>query len=740
MHGRESETEEILGKAYDARLVRRLLTALRPHRRLVGAAMLFMFLSTGVDLVLPYLTKIGIDRYLARLYLVYEGPAALCDSLAAADPGHVRYLPAEPGMLLVRKSQRSGIEESTHSLLVARGTVYPETFYLFPAAEQRGDVGSVRGGYWLVPEQNLSAVPPAALVRMRGADLAGTTRLAWIMGLLIVFGLVVGYGHVFTLQVAGQRVLYDLRTALFRHLQTLSLRFFDGNPTGRLVTRVTNDIEALNEMFSAVLLNLVKDVLLIAGTLAILFGMNTRLALTALVVIPGIVFVSVVFRSRVRGAYRAVRRHLAALNAGLAEDISGVKVIQAFRREAARRELFRRVNDDYFRANVRQLVIFGIFRPLVEILATAGVALVLVYGGRGVLGGTLTLGALVAFLSYVRGMFQPVADMSEKYNVMQSAMAAAERVYNILDTEPVITESPVARRGLVVGTKKERDSQTGHGPQREDAPDRGDGPQRGNATSTDHGPQRVDAPGRAHCGRVEFREVSFAYSPETPVLRQVSFTVEPGRSVAIVGPTGAGKTSILNLLCRFYDPDEGAILLDGIDLRELPFATLREEIAIVLQEAFIFSRPVHENITLGAPISDQHLRRAADMVQAREFIERLPGGYDSVMAERGATLSTGQRQLLCFARALAHDPRVLILDEATSSIDPATEQAIQAAIETLMRGRTSILVAHRLSTIQKADEILVLDGGRVRERGTHQELLARRGIYHNLYLLQYARG
>lgn len=239
---------------------------------------------------------------------------------------------------------------------------------------------------------------------------------------------------------------------------------------------------------------------------------------------------------------------------------------------------------------------------------------------------------------------------------------------------------------------------------------------------------------------MEFREVSFAYNPDTPVLRQVSFTVEPGRSVAIVGPTGAGKTSIVNLLCRFYDPDEGAILLDGTDLRELPFATLRDEVAIVLQEAFIFSRPVHENITLGAPITDERLRRAAEMVQAREFIERLPDGYDEVMAERGATLSTGQRQLLCFARALAHDPRVLILDEATSSVDPATEQAIQQAIEALMRGRTSILVAHRLSTIQKADEILVLDGGRIRERGTHQELLARRGIYHNLYLLQYARG
>jgi ATP-binding cassette, subfamily B, multidrug efflux pump len=728
MRGRESETEEVLGKAYDARLVKRLLTALRPHRKLVAAAMLFMFLSTGVDLVLPYLTKIGIDRYLARLYLVYEGPAALCDSLAAADPGRLRYLPAEPGMLLVRKSQRSGLEESTHRLLVARGTIHPETFYLFPATERRSDIGSKRGDYWLVPEQNLSAVPPAVLVRMRGADLAGIARLAGLMGLLIVFGLAVGYGHVFTLQVAGQRVLYDLRTGLFQHIQTLSLRFFDGNPTGRLVTRVTNDIEALNEMFSAVLLNLVKDVLLIVGTLAILFGMNTRLALTALAVIPGIVLVSVVFRARVRGAYRAVRRHLAALNAGLAEDISGVKVIQAFRREAARRELFHRVNDDYFRANVRQLVIFGIFRPLVEIFATAGVALVLVYGGRGVLGGTLTLGALVAFLSYVRGMFQPVADMSEKYNVMQSAMAAAERVYNILDTDPAITDSPAARQALVGEAPTERPLQREHGAPWGSTPRGGQDPHGG------------DAHLRGHSGRVEFREVSFAYNPETPVLRQVSFTVEPGRSVAIVGPTGAGKTSIVNLLCRFYDPDEGAILLDGTDLRELPFATLRDEVAIVLQEAFIFSRPVHENITLGAPITDERLRRAAEMVQAREFIERLPHGYGEVMAERGATLSTGQRQLLCFARALAHDPRVLILDEATSNVDPATEQAIQQAIETLMRGRTSILVAHRLSTIQKADEILVLDGGRIRERGTHQELLARRGIYHNLYLLQYARG
>ncbi len=698
MSGPEPDTEEILGKAYDARLMRRLLAALRPHRRLVAAAMAFMFLSTGIDLLLPYLTKIGIDRYLARLYQVYEGPPALCDSLVASDPAQSRYLPAEPGVLLVRKAENRRPGESAFRSAAARGVLHAQTYYLFPAAARRSDVGTVRGRYWLVPEPELSAVPPGTLTQIRGADLAGIVRLAWLMGLCIVFGLAVGYGHVLTLQMAGQRVLYDLRTALFRHMHTLSLRYFDGNPTGRLVTRVTNDIEALNEMFSAVLLNLVKDVLLVAGTLAILLGMSPRLALTALAVIPGIVLVSVFFRARVRGVYRAVRRHLASLNAELAEDVAGVKVIQAFRREPSRRERFRGINDDYFRANMRQLVIFGIFRPTVEILATAGVALVLVYGGGGVLRGTLTLGALVAFLAYVRGMFQPVADMSEKYNVMQSAMAAAERIYHILDTRPLITENPTAQA-----------SPAGASPQ-------------------------------APRGRVEFRAVSFAYQPETPVLRDVSFTVAPGRSVAIVGPTGAGKTSIMNLLCRFYEPDSGSILLDGTDLRELPFATLREEIAIVLQEAFIFSRSVEENIRLGAPMPEERLRRAAAMVQAQEFIERLPGGYGEIMAERGATLSTGQRQLLCFARALARNPRVLILDEATSSVDPATEQAIQQAIEALMRGRTSILVAHRLSTIQKADEILVLDGGRIRERGTHQALLARRGLYHNLYLLQYARG
>jgi ABC-type multidrug transport system fused ATPase/permease subunit len=494
------------------------------------------------------------------------------------------------------------------------------------------------------------------------------------------------------LQIAGQRSMYDLRMSLFRHIQSLSLEYFDRNPVGRLVTRVTNDIEALNDFFTAVLLTLVKDALLLFGTLGILLWMNARLALIAAVVLPMLALISIGFRVKFRGTFREVRRLLARLNADLAENLSGIKVIQIFRRERARFDLYQRINTDYFQANMRQLVLFGIFRPLVELVSAVGVALILVYGGFAVLRDALTLGALVAFLSYVRQMLRPIVDMSEKYNILQSAMASAERVFGVLDTAPRVVERPSAR------------------------------------------------PLEEPLGRVDFEHVRFSYSDEKPVLNDISFTVLPGRSVALVGPTGAGKTSILSLLCRFYDPIEGRILLDGVDLRDLRAASLRENIAIVLQDSFIFSRTVEENIRLGAKLNEERVRRVAEMVQANDFIERLPQAYDEVMAERGTTLSTGQKQLLCFARALARDPRVLILDEATSSIDPATERLIQNAIETLLRGRTSIVVAHRLSTIQKVDEILVIDDGRIVERGTHQDLLIRRGIYYNLYLLQYRVG
>jgi len=692
-HGNSSFADDsVEGKGYDSKLVKRLLHYVRPHRKLIFLAMFFMLVSSGVELLLPYVTKQGIDKYLARLYQVYIDTPAACDSLSNLEPAEGDFVFLSPDSLLIRKASMDGMDPAVSYLISSGGHLAQETYYLFPADRFEGETGRVQGDYWLVPERDLGKVPPDKLMSIRGKDVSGITRLALVfMGLLLV-SILAGYGHVMTLVVAGQRSMYDVRTELFNHIQTLSLNFFSKNPVGRLVTRVSNDVEALNEMFSAVLVNLVKDFLLIAGTITILLLMDWKLALISLSVLPVFTFVSILFRRKTRTIYRKVRKHLAELNSTIAEDISGVKVIQIFRQEKARKEKYLEVNDNYFKISMKQLYVFGVFRPLIEVIAQVGTAIVLVYGGLSAISGALTIGALVAFISYVRQMFRPISDMSEKYNIMQGAMASSERIFNILDTEPEVTQSPDALAPLKLK------------------------------------------------GEVAFEKVDFRYEADTPVLRDISFSVAPGKSIALVGPTGAGKSSIISLLTRFWDVDTGKILLDGTDIRDHSMETLRKNTSIVLQDAFIFSRSVADNIRLSSNLSMEEVRRAADMVQATEFIDKLPDGFDTVMAERGATLSTGQKQLICFARALAHNPRILILDEATSNVDPTTERLIQRAIDTLMKGRTSIIVAHRLSTIQKCDEIMVIDAGRILERGTHQELLAKRGIYYNLYLLQWGNN
>ncbi len=689
-HGSPFVEDAAGGKLYDRDLIRRLLRYVKPHRRLIFLAMFFMIVTAGIELLIPYITKVGIDNYLAKLYQIYSAPVAVCTEFVESSQDTTDFIPVSADtLLLVRKAALDRMDPSERVEMEEEGTLSRETYYLFPEDRYNGIAGSVIDGYWLVPERELSSVPISVIVDVRGDDIAGVSRLAWLLGLLILISLAAGYGHVMTLVIAGQRSMFDVRTELFRHIQRLSLNFYSQNPIGRLVTRVTNDIEALNEMFTAVLVNLVKDVILIVGTAIILFLLNWRLALVSLAVTPIFIIITVIFRVKARGAYRLVRKFLAKLNSRLSEDLSGIKIVQVFRQEKRRRDEYQETNKNYFKANMKQMVIFGVFRPLIEITASVGIALVLVYGGGSVLTGALTIGALVAFISYVRQMFQPLADISQKYNIMQSAMAAGERIFGILDTEPEITDKSSAKDTTLTGT-------------------------------------------------IEFDNVSFSYENDKKVLRHISFKVEAGKSVALVGPTGAGKTSIISLLCRFYDVDSGRILLDGIDLRDLPVQALRQSISIVLQDAFIFSRSIEDNIRLGQNLTKEDIREAADMVQVSPFIEKLPEGFDTVMAERGATLSTGQKQLICFARALAHDPRILVLDEATSNVDPATEQLIQNAIDVLMKNRTSIVVAHRLSTIQKADQILVIDDGRILERGNHQELLARRGIYYNLYLLQYA--
>ena len=692
MHGNPFVEDTVGGKLYDRTLIRRLLRYVRPHKKLIFLAMFFMLITAGVELLIPYVTKQGIDKYLAKLYQIYTAPAEVCTELEGSSADSTDFILAGADTtILVRKAALDSMDPSSRYQMEEDGKLSRETYYLFPEDSYNGTTGILIGDHWLVPERELSSVPLSVILDIRGDDIAGVSRLAWFLGILIAISLVAGYGHVMTLVIAGQRSMYDVRTELFRHIQELSLNFYSQNPIGRLVTRVTNDIEALNEMFTAVLVNVVKDFLLIAGTAAILFLLNVKLALISLAVTPIFIAVTVIFRMKARGAYRAVRKFLAKLNSRLAEDLSGIKIVQIFRQEKRRREEYRETNMQYFDANMKQLIIFGIFRPLIEITAAIGVALVLIYGGGNVLSGALTIGALVAFISYVRQMFRPLADISQKYNIMQSAMAAAERIFTILDTNPEITQT---------------------------------------ATAFDEGLS----------GRVEFQNVSFSYEEDNDVLKNVSFVLESGKSAALVGPTGAGKTSIISLLCRFYDVDSGRIVLDGKDIRNLPISTLRESISIVLQDAFIFSRSIEDNIRLGRDLTREEVRNAADMVQATSFIEKLPEGFDTVMAERGATLSTGQKQLICFARALAHDPRILVLDEATSNVDPATEQLIQNAIQVLMKNRTSLVVAHRLSTIQNVDQILVIDEGRILERGTHQELLARRGIYYNLYLLQYSQN
>ena len=532
-----------------------------------------------------------------------------------------------------------------------------------------------------------------ALKEMRAADLSGVIRLAvrYFITVLLIMGL--NYAQVTLLAVIGQKIIYQIRTDLFTHLTTLHMGFFNDNPIGRLVTRVTNDAETVNEMFTSVIVNIVSSVFTLVGVMISMLRYHVKLSLVLFLAIPFIVVFTFVFTKVTRKLYRAIRARISELNAFVAEHVSGMKVVQIFTAEKPTMDEFQKQSEELRKANIRQLMCFAIYSPTSYLLNIASMAVLLAYGGKLAVAGTITIGTLVIFQRYVTKFFDPIQELAENFNVIQSAAAAAERIFWLLDTEPAITDAPDAR---------EMDHFEGH---------------------------------------IEFRNVWFAYRDEEWVLKDVSFEVKPGQRVAFVGATGAGKTTIQNLICRYFDIQKGEILIDGVDVRKIRVADLRRNIGQMLQDVFLFTGDVKSNIRLNeAGISDEAIVAAAKYVNADGFISRLEGGYDHTVIERGAAFSAGQRQLLSFARTLAFQPSVLILDEATANIDTETEALIQDALNKLMEGRTTIIVAHRLSTIQTCDKIIVMHKGEIREEGSHQQLLAKGGLYYKLYKLQYEHG
>jgi len=518
----------------------------------------------------------------------------------------------------------------------------------------------------------------------------GLKNIALIFAAVITGNFIFNYIQVFLLNYTGQKIIYNMRQELYSHLLRMSLSFYDRNPVGRLVTRVSNDMENLNEMYTTVLVNLFKDIFTLTGIVIVMLRMNAKVALISFIAIPFIFLSALIFRKESRKAYRVTRVKLAKINATLSENISGMKIIQIFNREKYKYDEFFAINDEHRQASLREVFVFAIFRPSMDLIYSFSLALLIWYGGGRVLQGALPFGVLFAFVNYIDQFFKPINDLTEKFDILQSAMSSAERIFLLLDQEEEI--------------------------------------------------KNIEAPkplGKIE-GKIEFKNVWFAYEGENWVLKDVSFTINPGETVAFVGATGAGKTSIISLIARLYDIQKGEILIDGKSIKEIDKYELRSQIGVVLQDVFLFTGDIKGNIRLNNQgIDDEKIKEVAGFVNADTFIENLPNKYDEKVMERGATLSSGQRQLLAFARALAFNPSVLVLDEATSNIDTETELLIQDAIKKLIKGRTNIIIAHRLSTIQNADKIIVMHKGKIREMGKHQELLDRKGMYYDLYLLQY---
>lgn len=675
-------------KGYDKEIIRRLFTYAKPYLAWIAFSLVLLVGVVGVELLRPILIGSAVDDMISK----YDEPYAMVDeNEKGAIPIDDIYVIQD------KKNERTDAKKAR----IVYDETYEKPYFLvvdlsLDELEMLKDVKKVTAkddGYYVTYDNKTVEVlqlQEKDIKLLRKDQINGLLRITIIFLVVLIVGLVLNYFQKIILHYTGQKIIYNIRNEVFGHIQGLSVKFFNNNPVGKLVTRVTNDTETLNEMYTNVIVNSVKSILMLVGITVMMFILDWRLTLVILLVIPLILIASMLFRHYSKKFYREVRTKVAAINTFLSEHISGMRIVQIFSQEERKMEEFNKANNDLKKSHLKQLIIFGIYRPTMYFLYVVGLSIVLGVGGYMVLKGSMSIGKLIIFIQYISTFFDPIQQLAEQFNILQAAMASAEKIFTLLDEDAKIEN----KEGATQLKKVE--------------------------------------------GDIEFKNVWFAYNDEEWVLKDVSFKVKPGETVAFVGATGAGKTSILNLLSRYYDIQKGEIFLDGHNVKDLELKKLRSHIGQMLQDVFLFTGDIKSNIALREEgITDEQIIEASKYVNADKFVKELPDKYDEKVFERGATFSAGQRQLLSFARTLAFDPSILILDEATANIDTETELLIQDALYKLMEGRTTLVVAHRLSTIQHADKIIVLHKGRIKETGTHQELLARKGIYHNLYRLQY---
>ncbi|MEE8553442.1 MAG: ABC transporter ATP-binding protein [Desulfobacterales bacterium] len=658
--------EKQLGRPYDVKLLRRLYPYTRPYKLLLFCSIIIVILITLLDLSLPYVTKIAIDQYIVPQ--VRSAGTRISDTAE----NKIRYLKAD----------------ITIQEIEAIVNKYPDRFKIYES-------------YALISFDDLPKLEKEDLAVLRKDDFSGVAFVTSIFLVIIIINFVLNIAQVMMMEYSGQMIMHDLRVRLFEHIQSLSVAFFTRNPVGRLVTRVTNDIQNMHELFTSVIVFVFKDLFLLIGIAVVLLSINWQLALVSFTVIPFVLYASIHFAGQAREAFRILRIKIAEINTRFSETIGGITVIQLFLQEKKNYLGFKRLNHEHYLAGMRQVHVFAVFMPVIELLGAVAIGIVIYYGGGSVLSESISLGDLVAFISYMKMFFRPIRDIAEKYNILQNAMASAERIFLILDS----TESLPQPVPLI-----ESDPKSGLETQR---------------------------PTLDKIAEIALEDVSFGYVEGETVLKRVSFRVIAGSTLAVVGPTGSGKTSIINLITRFYNPTSGRVLLNGMDIKKISTTDLRTKMALVMQEPFLFSETIRNNITLGnRHISEEAMEQILKDSNCKTFIDRLPDGIDTVLSEGGASISSGERQLISIARAFARNPDLIILDEATSYIDSETEHNIQEALVNLMVNRTSIVVAHRLSTARDADRIIVLSRGQIIETGAHAELMQQKGFYYRLNQLQ----